>query len=628
MVLALGVGLLLVVAGLNGLTARSATGAFNLQIGLGLPLLITLLYLTWPGAIRQSAGARLDLALDALKEAVVLTDESGDVRYTNLQAATLGVAPGQTLAEALVATGVNPTQINPTDPTGLATEQTPLLFTAADQQAEVKLTTLLDQQGQPKGHLIVGHDSGELERRNALLEQERSQLDEAVERLNFLTTHDELTGLPNRRTLVEKLEIEVARVRSQGKFPGWEAMSSPYAPENNKSVLLFIDLDNFKLVNDTLGHGAGDQLLISLAQLIQEQLRPRDTLARFGGDEFAVLMPTVSVNQAQRMAGRLCNAVESYRFKLDGRTFELGLSIGLVIIEKQLSAQVVLTQADIAMYNAKEQGRNRVVVYSQNNSSLAQLTDANQWAAQIKDALQEKQLVLHYQPIMRLADRTVSHYEALIRMQDRQGQLIMPALFITAIEKFGLMNQVNRWIIQTVIQNLLDHPKANLFLNLSSRSLIDESLLHYIETEVKHYGLRPGQLGIEITENLPIDDIDQAETSIQRLKAVGCSFALDDFGAGFNSFAYLGSLSVDKVKIDGSFIRKLDQDLHDQAIVRAIHNLAAGLNKETVAEFVTNEAIARILQDMGITYGQGYQLGKPNPRLVHHLQTQAQPVAI
>ena len=200
------------------------------------------------------------------------------------------------------------------------------------------------------------------------------------------------------------------------------------------------------------------------------------------------------------MAWHLCHNVENFRYKADGQQFELGLSIGLVVINEQMSAQVVLTQADIAMYSAKAQGRNRVVVYTQQNSSIMELSDANQWAAQIKDALSENRMLLHYQPIVRLSDRSISHYEALIRMRDRQGQLIMPALFITAIERFGLMAQVNRWIVQEVLRMLGANPGVSMYLNLSSRSLVDESLLQFIEDEVDQSDVSPTRLGFEITE--------------------------------------------------------------------------------------------------------------------------------
>jgi diguanylate cyclase (GGDEF)-like protein len=593
----------IVFGGLIGISTQSS-GAFSRVYGLGqsLPFVGVLAYAVVRGRLFEPTQAALDLALRAMSEAVAVLDPEGQIVYANPQAVRLGLRPARTLAEALRDAGAAPDEVaqliaqRASDPTRAIGRR----FAIGSPVClhELTLTTVSDEEGTIHGTLLLGRDISEIEHRNQLLEFERMQLAEAVRKLSYQARHDALTGLPNRRSLEEELYRLIARSR-----------------RGREGALLFLDLDNFKLVNDTLGHSAGDKLLVAVSQLLAQQLRSGDVLARLGGDEFAVLLEGMSMAQAQAVAERLRATVEGFRFTLEGRSFELGLSVGLVAIDGRQDAHVLLAQADIAMYAAKERGRNRVVSYQDTDDYVARLSEANAWASRIKDALRDDRFVLHFQPVVYLGNMQVTHYETLIRMVDQQGALIPPGAFIPAAERFGLMPQIDRWIVQQTIRTLQAHPTITLFMNLSGRSLLDEALVDFIAAELRERGVEPARLGFEITETAAVQDFAHADRWIRQIKALGCHFVLDDFGVGFTSFAYLRHLPIDQVKIDGSFIQTIDRDAHNRAIVRAIHTLALELGKATVAEFVERPAVLEVLREIGITYAQGYYLGRPGPDL-------------
>ncbi|HBV95480.1 MAG TPA: hypothetical protein DEF36_00300 [Desulfotomaculum sp.] len=430
------------------------------------------------------------------------------------------------------------------------------------------------------------------------IKQDVTERKQHEQQLSYMATHDPLTGLPNRRVLEDSLKRSVAR-----------------AGRGVHSCLLFMDLDNFKLVNDTLGHTAGDQVLFTLTRLLQNMLRNGDLLVRFGGDEFAVLLEGVFPEEGQFIAERMRREVEEYRFKVDEHNFHLTLSIGVVIVDGEYSPGVILSQADTAMYMAKEQGKNRVAVYRQEDGALARLTEDNQWTAKIKSALAEDRYILHYQPLVRIDDDRVEHYEALIRMTGEDNSVIPPGDFLPIAERYGLMPQVDRWVFKNVINTLQRISHIKIFMNLSGSSLADENFTAFIEEQLINSGIDPGRLGFEITETAVVQDMAAAERWVKRIKDLGCRFALDDFGAGFNSFIYLNNLSVDQIKIDGYYIRTLEGDPTRRALVKAMHALARTLGMETVAEYVENEATMKIVKDIGITYGQGYHIDRPGPTL-------------
>ena len=451
--------------------------------------------------------------------------------------------------------------------------------------AEQTVTPVLSEQGTVTHFITIMQD---------ITERKRSE-----QQIRYLASHDGLTGLSNRLELESYLERAVAR-----------------AGRGQESALLFLDMDNFKLVNDTVGHNAGDQLLIILSGLLGESLRAGDLLTRVGADNFAVLLEGTALDQARLIAELLRDTVDAYPFFVGGRNFDFSVSLGLVAVDGTVPAGDLLAQADSAMHSAKRQGGNRVVVYHPDESTLSQLSAANGWVRRIKLALRDDQLVLHYQPVTRLSDGAIVHYEALIRMLDENGNLIMPGAFIAAAERFGLMPPLDRWVAHGVVGMLRDHSTARIFMNLSGRSLADEGLLEFIRRELAAADVAPARLGFEITETAAVQDFVRAEHWIREAKALGCPFALDDFGVGFTSFAYLRSLPVDQIKIDGSFIRTLEDDSSNRHIVQAMHTLARSLGKETVAEFVESAAIQQIVREIGVTYAQGYYQGLPLAYLV------------
>lgn len=565
-----------------------------------LPFLGALAYAVLQGRLFEPTQAALELALRSLKESLAVFDTAGFVVYANPEAVRLGFEPGRKLGKDLGPVQVSQQQIatikHHFDALVQHSTEHTMTVNVGKRMYEVTLTPVISNRNRVYGALLLGRDVTELVEHATLLEQERTRLAEAVDQLGYLASHDSLTDLPNRRSLWHALERTFARV-SRGQ----------------ESALLFVDLDNFKMVNDTLGHAAGDRVLVTLTHLLSNQLRLGDLLARLGGDEFAVVLEDVEEKEALEIAERLRASVDAAPFTIDGRSFNLSISVGLVTLDGDKPIEAALAQADIAMYVAKEQGRNRVVRYDPAKDSSSQLSDANQWVVRIKDALRDNRLLFYFQPIVHLSDTRIAHYEALIRLCDEDGTIISPATFIPPAERFGLMPHLDRWIVREAIHVLQEHPDICLYVNLSGQSLIDEGLFTYIEERLRVSHVNPNRLGFEITETAAVQDMVHAEHWIRRLKALGCYFALDDFGVGFTSFSYLRNLPVDKIKIDGSFIRHLDCDASSRAIVQAIYSLAEALGKTTVAEFVEDENTAKILREIGITYGQGYYLGKPSP---------------
>lgn len=412
--------------------------------------------------------------------------------------------------------------------------------------------------------------------------------------IQSLATRDVLTGLPNQAVLREDIERTV------------EAGN-----EETPGTVIMLDVDRFALLNDALGHPAGDRLLVGLAERLSMALPASATLYRFGGDEFAVLLPQVPLPEAERVAEALRASVDGMRFTSEGVVFDVTASLGLAPVESSRSAASTLSLADAALHLAKEAGRNRWVTFADDTAGRSAMDDLGRWAARVKDAIRDGKLHLLAQKIVSFSTGKVDHEEILVRLVDEGGGLIAPGAFLTAAERFGLMPALDRWVVTRSIGLLAASPGRNLFVNLSGTSLGDRGLLAEIEALVVASALPPGALTFEITETAAIADIGGLQRWARRLKELGCGFALDDFGTGFSSFAYLQALPVDLVKIDGSFVRDLDTNPTNRALVAAMVAIAHALGKTVVAEMVEREAVADILRDLGAEYGQGWFWGKP-----------------
>ncbi|MFA7467208.1 MAG: EAL domain-containing protein [Desulfotomaculaceae bacterium] len=419
-------------------------------------------------------------------------------------------------------------------------------------------------------------------------------------RLLYLATNDYLTKVPNRYYLEKKLNktVEAAKL-------------------GQKSALLFLDVDNFKMVNDIFGHSAGDQLLVKITSIVKDNLRPTDLLARIGGDEFAVLLDGVTEAEASVVAEKIRHSLDNQDLILNSFTniLNLSVSIGVVMIDGFYESNRLLSIADMALHGAKERGRNRVVFTEPGSDDSAKLTKINDLMHLIKRAPKENQLIMHFQPILAISagKKEISHFEGLVRLKDYNGEIIPPQDFIPVAENFNLMPQIDRWVASHAVETLQKYPGTNIFINISGLSLEDEELLIFIERQIIGSGINPARLGFEITETAAVKNFLHAQRWIRKLKGVGCKFSLDDFGIGFSSFSYLVNLPVDYLKIDGSFIKNIDSDPTHRALVQAMHAIAHTLGKKTIAEFIENAAVLQILKELEIDYGQGCLLGRPGP---------------
>lgn len=429
------------------------------------------------------------------------------------------------------------------------------------------------------------------------IKQDITSRRKSEEKIRHLALHDPLTDLQNRRALEMSLERVIAR-----------------AARGTVSTLLLLDLDNFKVVNDSVGHASGDRVLVELTRLLTGDLRPGDEVARLGGDEFVIVLEGIPVDVGRLTAERLRRLVAEHQFRVDEKIFDIGASIGVVALDGRLDVPTVLAVADAALYSAKEKGRNRVVVYDSSAWKLSAASRSSQWAALVKEALRDGLFRLEYQPVYRIDTRRVAHYEALIRLPSESGT-IFPAHFLPAAEKFGLMPDVDRWVVRQALAVLAERPNLEIFVNISGVSLGNEALLAEVEELIRASGVGPGRLSFEITETTAVSDVGAAQEWMRRLKELGCRFALDDFGIGFSSFGYLQSFPADYVKIDGSFIRNIESNGANRALVKAIDTVAHTLGKETIAEAVENAGALPILQELGVEFAQGYALGPPSPEL-------------
>lgn len=426
--------------------------------------------------------------------------------------------------------------------------------------------------------------------------------------IRHMAFHDSLTGLVNRAEFERRLDAAVVSARDSRR---------PHA-------LLYIDLDQFKLVNDTCGHLAGDELLRRLSKRLEEAIRDSDSLARLGGDEFGVLLQNCPLQVAEGIAQQLLAHIRDYLFTWEGRTFKIGASIGLVTIDGTQDVQTLLSQSDMACYAAKDRGRNRIYISSPSDQDLNQRRGEMQWIQRLRKAMQEERLQLYCQSIMSLQGAG-SHREVLLRMLDEGGQVITPDSFIPAAERYNLMPEIDRWVIHHVCERLSEIPAGErseaTFINLSANSLSDDSLVDYVRDELAQHAIAPHCIGFEITETAAISDFECATALIRSLREHGCKVALDDFGSGMSSFAYLKALEVDYLKIDGGFVCSMLEDPINAAIVEAIHNIGHIAGIQTIAEFVEDKATLQALTRLGIDFAQGWTIERPAPFTVPEKQT-------
>ncbi len=437
-----------------------------------------------------------------------------------------------------------------------------------------------------------------------VVSEDVSEARDLSERLAYEATHDGLTDLINRREFENRLErvLETARA------------------SDSEHALCYLDLDQFKIVNDTCGHMAGDQLLRQLGNVLKGSVRHRDTLARLGGDEFALLIEHCPMSKAVRIANTLREAVESHRFQWDDYSFKVGASIGVVPIDAASpGAAHLLGMADHACYAAKEQGRNRVHVYREDDAEIARRSGEMQWVARLDAALEAGRFTLVRQRIAPVDGAFEGdHYELLLRMMEEDGTLISPGAFLPAAERYNVAVRVDRWVLDAALDWLEGEPGEldGLHLcaiNLSGHSLTDEAFLDHAVGRIRASRVPPEKLCFEITETAAIVNFAGAHAFITALRELGCRFALDDFGSGLSSFGYLKTLPVDYLKIDGTFVKDIVDDPIDRAMVEAINRIGQVIGKKTVAEFVESEAILARLREIGVDYAQGYHVGHPEP---------------
>lgn len=442
------------------------------------------------------------------------------------------------------------------------------------------------------------------QRHRLLAASDISEQRELAARLGYQATHDALTELWNRREFERRLARALERQRLD--------------PVGSRFALLYFDLDQFKVVNDLSGHRAGDQLLVELVMALSREMREGDLIARLGGDEFGLLAYGVDAGEAMALAERLRRCIDSVRFIWKGRTHSVSASIGVVMLDRPgATLQDVMAWADSACYLAKENGRNRVHLYREDDDTTRRHGEM-EWANRLASALEQGRLVLDYQEVVPLSPEAKEgpHIELLLRLRDEDGQLVPPGTFLPAAERYGLMPAVDRWVIRTALSNFTRlHPSGEALstcaINLSGATVDDEDIADFILGCLDEYSVPAEAVCLEITETVAVRSLLKVSRVIQRLRAAGCRIALDDFGAGMSSFGYLKNLPVDVIKIDGSFIREVDEDPMSRTIVSAIVQIGHQRGLKVVAEWVDDEAIRDVLWTLGVDYGQGFVLSMP-----------------
>lgn len=420
--------------------------------------------------------------------------------------------------------------------------------------------------------------------------------------LLHLASHDSLTGLYTRHRLVSELDAEIASCEESGR----------------RGALCFVDLDQFKYINDTCGHPAGDQMLRLAADQLRSAVRSEDVVARFGGDEFVILIRNVSRTQARAIAGEILSQMGSLSHAEQGHVFHLQCSIGISLItSSRFGSHEVIAQADMACQTAKAKGRNRVEIYNVSAKQSERMSRDLHWMRSIRQAMENNDFRLHYQPLMHVPSGKICHYEALLRLQTNQG-LIGPKTFLPAVARFGFMSEIDSWVVGHAIKELArfssNGADLRLSVNLSTLAFENQSFAATVRNLLKEHNVSGDRICFEITEQMAVRFAVRIDRQLTLLRDMGCRIAVDDFGTGYSSFSYLKRLPVDYLKIDGSFIRELTRSRVDQTMVRMIGEVAKAAGLETVAEYVESAAALRLLARYGIDYAQGYYIGRAVPQ--------------
>jgi diguanylate cyclase (GGDEF)-like protein/PAS domain S-box-containing protein len=555
---------------------------------------------------------RAQVTLESIGDAVITTGVDGKIEYLN------------PAATAITGWPLNEAQGKPTDE----------VCSLIEEHSREKVATSFDRKGiklkmreVETNLLLIGKDGHEVavNRSVAQIRNRNGQVigtvfvlhDVSKDRayathLSYQASHDELTGLINRREFERRVSVLLG------------------APQSTRThSMLYVDLDQFKIVNDTCGHLAGDELLKQLAELLKARLRQNDTIARLGGDEFGVLLEACPTAPAVKIAEMLRQTVSDFRFVWRDRVFPIGASIGLVTFgDHPATLADILRMADAACYQAKDNGRNRIHIFSPEDKELALRHGEMGWIGRIRQALEEDRFVLYSQKILPLdahhedVKGVKTHYEILLRMLDENNNIVPPIAFIPAAERYGLMPALDRWVIKNAFSLYVQRAKAGArgeicAINLSGTSIGDVDFLPFVRQQFLLYPVPPQNICFEITETSAIANLGKAEVLIRKLKDFGCQISLDDFGSGMSSFSYLKHLPVDYLKIDGSFVKDMMLDPIDHAMVEAINRIGQVMKIKTVAEFVEDEATLNELRTMGVNFAQGYVIERPAAHRYH-----------
>jgi diguanylate cyclase (GGDEF)-like protein/PAS domain S-box-containing protein len=548
------------------------------------------------------------VTLHSIADGVITTDAEGRVDYMNPVAETVTAwtheeAQGYPLTEVLPLIDEttrhlieSPADISLRSGRGASHTEQCVLINRDGQEFNIENSAapIFDRNNSIIGAVLVFHDVTR-ERRMA-------------HQMSWQATHDILTGLANRNQFSDRLANLLASM----------ARNSP-----QQHALLYLDLDQFKVVNDTCGHVAGDQMLKQLSRTLRARVPTNASLARLGGDEFGILLEDVNLDEAKEIASDLLQTIGESTFRWEDRRFNVGASIGMVPIQRETrNASFILSAADVACYVAKESGRNRIHVYEESDIDLGERHSEMHWVSRIKEALEENRFMLFRQAIAALKqDERTPHYELLLRMRSEDGGIVQPGAFIPAAERYNLMNALDRWVIDSAFRYLSDNRNRGdhgiYSINLSGNSLNDEELPDYIQQKIDEHDVSAEQLCFEVTETAAVFNLESASRMIHLLKNLGCRFSLDDFGSGLSSFGYLKNLPVNFLKIDGSFVKDMNTDPMNRAIVEAIHQVGHTLGIRTIAEFVENKPITDQLREIGVDFAQGYYFSRPEPLEQH-----------